>query len=263
MDRKVLEIILIAQDLGDFGKDRREKNGLSELLMEMLKDPRDFWLRLLYLYPDEIDDHLIEVMKSDRRICPYLDMPIQHINDSVLQRMHRKTSQSHIIQTIQKLRKEIPDIAIRTSLIVGFPGETEPEFQELVSFVREYALDHVGIFQFSSEKEAPASELPNPISEKEKQRRFEILSKEQHKVVQKKNRRMIGRRFLAIVDGPHPDSKYLIAAHHSRQCPEIDGQIIINDAPRNISSGKRYIVEITDAAGVDLIGRIIEDNGKN
>ena len=257
LDRGVFEVILIAQDLGDFGKDRGQKGELAALLREMMKVPRKFWLRLLYLYPDEIDDELIQVMKSDSRICPYLDMPIQHINDELLQSMRRKTSRVQIVEIIRKLRKEIPDISIRTSLIVGFPGESEEQFQELVGFVKKEKLDQIGIFKFSSEKEAVASRLENQISEEEKQRRLEILAKAQQKVVKKKNRDLIGRRILAIIDGNHPESNLLLTARHSGQCPDIDGQIIINDAPKKVVQGQLYTIELTDVAGYDLIGRIL------
>jgi len=257
LDRGVFEVILIAQDLGDFGKDRGQKGELAALLREMMKVPRKFWLRLLYLYPDEIDDELIQVMKSDSRICPYLDMPIQHINDDLLQSMRRKTSRGQIVEIIRKLRKEIPDISIRTSLIVGFPGESEEQFQELVEFVKKEKLDQIGIFKFSSEKEAVASRLDNQISEDEKQRRLEILAKAQQKVVKKKNRDLIGHRVLAIIDGNHPESNLLLTARHSGQCPDIDGQIIINDAPKKVVQGQLYTIELTDVAGYDLIGRIL------
>jgi ribosomal protein S12 methylthiotransferase len=253
----VFEVILIAQDLGDYGKDRKEKGALARLLKEMLKEKSDFWLRLLYLYPDEIDDELIEAMKSDPRICPYLDMPIQHINDEMLQAMHRKTSRAQILGIIQKLRKEIPKISIRTSLMVGYPGETIEQFQELVDFVKEAELDQVGIFQFSLEKEAYAARLAGQIPAKEKQRRFDLLAEAQQKIVEKKNRRRIRDRLVAIVDGPHPDSPLLIQARHAGQCPDIDGQIIINDAPFPLSLGERVEVEITAAMGYDLIGRAI------
>ncbi len=253
----IFEVILIAQDLGDYGKDRGEKGGLARLLKEMLQEENDFWLRLLYLYPDEIDDELIRVMKSDPRICPYLDMPIQHINDDVLQSMHRKTSRAQILEIIHKLRKEIPAIAIRTSLMVGYPGETLEQFQELLEFVKKQQLDQVGIFQFSLEKEAYAARLSDQIPPEEKQRRFEILAKAQQKIVEKKNRRRIHQRLNAIIDGEHPDSPLLLRARHAGQCPDIDGQIIINDASIPLSIGDRVEVEITDAAGYDLIGRVI------
>lgn len=261
LSQGVFEVILIAQDLGDYGKDRREKGALAQLLREMLGVKKDFWIRLLYLYPDEIDDELIAVMKSDPRICPYLDMPIQHINDAVLKAMHRKTDRAQIVETIEKLRREIPTIAIRTSLMIGFPGETEEQFQELVEFVKTTPLDHIGIFQFSLEKEAYAATLPNQIPAEEKQRRFDILATAQQKALSERASQMVGKRVTALIEGPHPDSDFLISARHAGQCPDIDGQIIINDARNGAIVGKLHEVEITDVVGYDLIGRTIAAKG--
>jgi ribosomal protein S12 methylthiotransferase len=257
LSQGVFEVILIAQDLGDFGKDRREKGALAKLLREMLKVEQDFWLRLLYLYPDEIDEELIAVMKSDRRICPYLDMPIQHINDGMLKAMHRTTSKGQILSTIETLRREIPNVAIRTSLMVGFPGETEEQFEELLAFVQKVPLDHVGVFQFSLEKEAYAAKLPAQIEDAVKRDRFERLAAAQLKMVRKRNKQKVGVCLRAIVEGYHPESKLLLRARHSGQCPEIDGQIIINDARGVDAFGKLYDVEITDSADYDLIGRVV------
>lgn len=257
----VFEVILIAQDLGDFGKDRKEKGALAKLLRTLLEDPRPFWIRLLYLYPDEIDDELIAVMKSDPRICPYLDMPIQHINDRMLKAMHRTTSKEEILTIIEKLRQEIPNVSIRTSLMVGFPGETEEEFRELVDFVQKVRLDHVGIFTFSLEKEAYAAKLDGQIEEDVKQKRRDILATAQMKAVRKRSKSIIGRKVQAIVEGFHPDSELLLRARHSGQCPEIDGQIIINDGRKVTAFGKLYDVEITDVADYDLIGRVIAESG--
>lgn len=257
LSRGVFEVILIAQDLGDFGKDRREKGALAKLLTEMLKVEGDFWIRLLYLYPDEIDEELLGVMKSDPRICPYLDMPIQHINDGMLKAMHRTTSKEQILQTIDYLRREIPDVAIRTSLMVGFPGETEEQFEELLTFVKKVPLDHVGVFKFSLEKEAYAAKLPGQISEEVKQERFERLVSAQLKATQKRNKKWVGRKVRAIVEGYHPESKLLLRARHSGQCPDIDGMIIINDAQGVDAFGKIYEVEITDMADYDLIGKVV------
>ncbi len=262
LSQGVFEVILIAQDLGDFGKDRKEKGALSKLLRTLLQDPRPFWLRLLYLYPDEIDEELIAVMKSDPRLCPYLDMPIQHINDRVLKAMHRTTSRAQIEQTIDNLRREIPDVAIRTSLMVGFPSETDEEFEELVAFVQRARLDHIGIFQFSLEKEAYAAKLPNQIPADVKQRRFETLVAMQQKTSSKKNKKMIGRHLKAIVEGYHPESKLLLRARHAGQCPDIDGQIIINDASGVKAFGRIYDVEITDSTDYDLIGRVVSSSDK-
>jgi len=253
----VFEVILIAQDLGDYGKDRKEKGALAALLREMLKVEKDFWLRLLYLYPDEIDDELIALMKSDPRICPYLDMPIQHINNEMLKAMHRTTSKEQIVDILTKLRKEVPQVVIRTSLMVGFPGETDEQFNELVEFVKKMPLDNVGIFKFSLEKEAYAARLPDQIAEEVKQARFEKLAAAQQKSVQKQNQKMIGRKLKAVVEGFHPESNMLLRARYSGQCPEIDGQIIINDGRKVTGFGKLYEVEITDATDYDLIGRVL------
>jgi ribosomal protein S12 methylthiotransferase len=253
----VFEVILIAQDLGDYGKDRKEKGALAALLREMLQVKKDFWIRLLYLYPDEIDDELIAVMKSDARICPYLDMPIQHINNEMLKAMHRTTSKEEILGILSKLRVEIPHVAIRTSLMVGFPGETEEQFQELVDFVKKVPLDNVGIFQFSLEKEAYAAKLPNQISADVKQKRFEKLAATQQKMVRKRNAQMVGKKLVAIVEGFHPESNRLLRARYTGQCPEIDGQIIINDGRKVTEFGKLYEVEITDSTDYDLIGRVL------
>lgn len=261
LSQGVYEVILIAQDLGDFGKDRREKGALASLLRALLAVDKPFWLRLLYLYPDEIDDELIAIMKSDRRICPYLDMPIQHISDPVLKGMHRTTSKAEILHIIETLRREVPDVSIRTSLMVGFPGETEEQFQELLNFVRDVPLDQVGIFKFSLEKEAYAAKLPDQISEEVKEERFQRLAKAQHKAVQKRLKRWVGKKVQAIVEGFHPESNLLLRARHSGQCPDIDGQIIINDGRKVTAFGKLYEVQITDVSGYDLIGSVVKTVG--
>ena len=221
------EVILIAQDLGDFGKERKEVGALENLLREMLQVKKDFWLRLLYLYPDEISDELIALIKSDTRICPYLDMPIQHINDTMLKAMRRKTSRAQIIDTIGKLRAQVPDITIRTSLMVGFPGETEEQFEELVDFVKLHPLDNVGIFKFSAEAGAHASKLPDQIPDDVKEARYVRLANAQMEVVEQRTDRFIGKRLKVMVEGYHPESELLMRGRFNGQCPEIDGQVII------------------------------------
>lgn len=259
LNQGVKEIILIAQDLGDYGKDKGSKKlaALIDLLKSMLEIKQDFWLRLLYLYPDEITDELIALMKQDSRICPYLDMPIQHINDQMLKSMRRATSKDDIISTLTKLRKEIPDVVIRTSLIVGFPGETDEQFEELASFIQEHPLDNIGIFKFSREPGSHAYDLPNQVPENVKDQRYHKLMKLQKKVVHKLNKRWIGKTLPVIVEGYHPETQLLMSGRFTGQCPEIDGMVIINDT-RNVKAfGKLYQVEITDVADYDLIGRVL------
>jgi ribosomal protein S12 methylthiotransferase len=257
LDQGAHEIILIAQDLGDFGKETREKKGLEHLLAEMSLLQRPYWLRLLYLYPDEITDELIEIIAKDPRICRYLDMPIQHINDTMLKAMKRKTSKEQILSTLRKLRERLPDIVIRTSLMVGFPGETEEQFLEMVRFVKEFKLDNIGIFKYSLEKESFSANMPDHISEEIKERRYQTLAKAQLEVVRKNAERWVGQTLPVLVEGYHPDSPFLMRGRHYGQCPEIDGQVIINDGRKVKSFGETYLVEITEAADYDLIGKVV------
>lgn len=259
LNQGVKEIILIAQDLGDYGKDKGSKRltALLELLKSMLAVEKDFWLRLLYLYPDEITDDLIALMKSDKRICPYLDMPIQHINNQMLKSMHRATSREDIIAVITKLRKELPEVSIRTSLIVGFPGETEEQFEELVQFVKDYPLDNVGIFKFSREPGSHAYDMPNQIPEEIKEKRYHKLMKVQKKIVAKQLEKLVGKKLNVIVEGYHPESNLLMVARHKGQCPDIDGQVIINDGRKVRTFGEHYTVEITGHTDYDLVGRVV------
>lgn len=256
----VKEVILIAQDLGDFGKDLHYKrvDGLVHLIKEILKEEGDFWLRFLYLYPDEITDELIQLMKSDTRICPYLDMPIQHVNNQVLKSMHRATSKEDIISTITKLKKEIADISIRTSLIVGYPGETDEQFEELCQFLKDYPLDKVGIFKYSKEEGSRSASLPDHISEEVKEKRYHRLMKIQQKSVEKLQAKKVGKKLVAIVEGYHPESNLLMKARHQGQCPDIDDIIIINDGRKVKEFHERYLIEITGVAGCDLVGRVIK-----
>lgn len=259
LDQGVQEIILIAQDLGDYGKDQGFKHsaGLLDLLQSILATDKKFWLRLLYLYPDEITDDLILLMKRDTRICPYLDMPIQHLNNEMLKAMRRTTSKEDIIQIITNLRKEIPNVVIRTSLMVGFPGETEEQFQEMAQFIQDYPLDNIGIFKYSREEGSHSYDLPNQISEEVKEERYHRLMKIQKKVVRKRNAKLIGKTLDVVVEGYHPDSPYLMRGRYYGQCPEIDGQVIITDGRKVTGFGERYRVKVTEVADYDLIGHVV------
>lgn len=251
------EIVLIAQDLGDYGKDREEVEGLETLLKELIKIPGQYWIRLLYLYPDEITDSLIEVMKSDARILPYLDMPIQHISDPVLKKMRRKTSSAQIKSIITTLRDKLPQVVIRTSLMVGFPGETEEDFEKLCEFVEEYKLDNVGIFSYSNEKEASSYSFEGQLTDDVKKARHDKLAALQQKVAQGVNKKYIGQTLDVMVEGTHPESEYLIVGRFYGQCPDIDGQVIINDTRGIKSQGQIVQVKITDVMGYDLIGGVV------
>jgi ribosomal protein S12 methylthiotransferase len=251
------EIILIAQDLGDFGKDRKEKDGLAKLLKALLANDKKFWIRLLYLYPDEITPEIMDIIESDKRICRYFDMPIQHISQPILKAMRRLTSRQQIIDMIGMLRNRFPDIVLRTSLMVGFPGETEEQFQELIDFVRNYPLDNVGIFKYSLEEESHSAKLDGHIPEDVKQNRFERLVEVQKEILKDRLHRYVGQTLEVMVEGYHPDSPLLMRGRFFGQCPEIDGIVIINDGRLVKSFGKLYRVEITDTTDYDLIGRVV------
>ena len=256
--RGVKEIILIAQDLGDFEKDIRLRNqsGLVDLLKTLLQEEGDYWLRLLYLYPDEITEDLLDLMAKDKRICPYLDMPIQHINDAMLKSMRRMTSKQEIISTIETLRKKLPEVSIRTSLIVGFPGETEEAFEELCQFLQTTPLDNVGIFKYSNEPKSPSYTFPDQVSEDVKQRRWDKLMQIQAKQAEKWNKRWVGKTIPVVVEGYHPETQMLMIGRHRGQCPDIDGTVLIND-PRGVKKfGEVYNVKISDVAGYDLVGAV-------
>lgn len=256
----IKEIILIAQDLGDWGKDHgfSKSEGLITLLRSIFNSTdKDFWLRLLYLYPDEISDELIELMSQEKRLCHYLDMPIQHINNEVLKAMRRTTSKEEILHTLTSLKRKVPDVVIRTSLMVGFPGETETQFEELCEFVQEGFLDNVGIFKFSQEEGTHAATLPDQISEEIKEKRLKKLSDLQQKQVKKKNKKLIGKTIEVVVEGYHPESNLLMRGRYFGQCPDIDGMVIINDGRKVKAFGNRYSVQITDITDYDLIGRVL------
>lgn len=259
LSQGVKEIILIAQDLGDFGKDQGHPDGnLKALLKELLQVEGDYWIRLLYIYPDEIDEELIHLIQSDSRILPYLDMPLQHINNRILKKMRRKTSREDIIHIIEMLRSKIPHVVIRTSLMVGFPSETDEEFEELCQFVQDYPLDNVGVFQFSQEKGSHAYTMEEQISEKVKQKRYDRLMKILHRTSKKQNQRWIGQKLEVFVEGYHPDSELLMRGRFFGQSPDIDGIVILNQHDKVDAFGKKYLVEITDAFEYDLMGRVLK-----
>ncbi|OEU13586.1 MiaB-like tRNA modifying enzyme [Fragilariopsis cylindrus CCMP1102] len=280
------EVILIAQDLGDYGLDFRntekekKKSQLTPLLKAILSTMDDndndpFWLRLLYLYPDEITPDLIDLMEADRRIVRYVDLPIQHSHDDILKAMRRKTDSKHIKDTIANLRERLPDIYIRTSLMVGFPGETENHFLDLLQFVKESKLDHVGVFVYSNEDMAYSSRLDDQVPEDIKQDRYRRLMEVQWKIVEERHKERVNQserlrivvEGLKEIDGDIDDvndstsslpSSTAIVGRHAGQCPEIDGQIILEGFPP-VNAGERYWAEVTGYDGYDLIGRVLSE----
>lgn len=252
----VYEVNLIAQDLLDFQKDQNIKRGLITLVKEILKIKKDFWLRLLYVYPDDITDEFIDLLASDIRICKYLDIPIQHISDNILKKMNRKTSKKRIFEIFEKIKSKMPDFSFRTSIMVGFPGETEKDFNELIDFIKKFQIDNLAVFKYSNEKHALSYNMKDQVDEKVKQQRFDILTKLQFELTQKRNKKLIGKSFDVLIDGYHKDSNLLAVARNYSQAYDIDSSIIINDIAKIKSFGKIQKVKIIDSSGYDLIASI-------
>lgn len=254
------EIILIAQDLGDYGKDLgfHGSSGLVHLLQRLLSLPNDFRLRLLYVYPDEISSDLLHLMQSDPRILPYLDMPIQHCNDAILRAMRRSTTKQHIIRSLDTLRETLPTVTVRTSLIVGFPGETDQQFEELCQFIQDHPFENLGVFSYSKEEKSLSATLPGHLPEAVKQQRCHQLSTLQRDLVIARHRALIGRRLPVMVDGYHPETPLLMVGRRPGQCPEIDPIVLLNDHRLVKAFGRTYLVEITDVSEYDLLGRVLK-----
>jgi ribosomal protein S12 methylthiotransferase len=251
----VKEINLIAQDITAYGKDLTEGYTLESLLAELVKIDGLRWLRLLYAYPDGITDDLIRMIRDEEKICKYIDIPLQHISDPVLKRMGRRGGEIEIRRLIGRLRSAVPDLAIRTSLIVGFPGETDEDFQRLVQFVEEVRFDRLGVFCYSREEGTPAAEMEEQITERVKRLRYKKLMKVQARVSFKQNRRLIGTVEQVLVEGYSDETDLLLKGRSSRQAPDIDGLVYITAGTANV--GDIVPVRITDSSDYDVIGEII------
>lgn len=252
----VKELNLIAQDITAYGRDLPEKPTLEGLVRELARMEGLKWIRLLYAYPDGVSDSLIALIKEEPKVCKYLDLPIQHISDPVLKRMKRRSGEAEVRGLIEKLRSEIPDIAIRTSLIVGFPGETSEDFKKLLQFVEETRFDRLGVFCYSREEGTPAAELPEQVSERVKRERHKKLMRTQARVSFKHNRTLVDSEEEVLVEGYSEETELLLKGRSSRQAPDVDGQVYITAGNANVGDIVR--LKITDSSDYDLIGEIID-----
>ena len=255
----IKELIIIAQDTTKYGIDIYGTSKLAELLENLSKIKGIKWIRFLYSYPEGITDELINVVKSNKKICKYFDIPIQHISNKILKVMNRKTSKEDIENLIYKIRKEIPDVVIRTSLIVGFPGETKEDFEELYNFVSKTKIDRLGTFMYSKEENTPAAKLPNQIHHLTKKSRYKKIMEKQQEISSKILKDKIGKTFEVIIENISFDSKYLIG-RTMQDIPEEDGIVYIKntkelDENKLINTFVR--VKIIDINSYDLIGKII------
>jgi ribosomal protein S12 methylthiotransferase len=252
----VKELNLIAQDITAYGKDLPEQPSLEGLIKELARMEGLKWIRLLYAYPDGITESLISLIKNEPKVCKYLDLPIQHISDPILKRMKRRIGEEETRTLIARLREEIPDIAIRTSLIVGFPGETAEDFKKLLQFVEETRFDRLGVFCYSREEGTPAAELPDQVSERVKRERHKKLMRTQARVSFKHNRTLVDSEEDVLVEGYSEETELLLKGRSSRQAPDVDGLVYITSGNANVGDIVR--LKITDSSDYDLIGEIVD-----
>lgn len=256
VDGGVKELNLIAQDITAYGSDLPDSPSLEGLITELAKMEGLKWIRLLYAYPDGVTDSLIALIKNEPKVCKYLDLPIQHISDPVLKRMKRRSGEQDIRTLIAKLRTEIPDMAIRTSLIVGFPGETTEDFKKLLQFVEETRFDRLGVFCYSREEGTPAADMPDQTSERIKRERHKKLMRTQARVSFKHNRTLVNSEEEVLVEGYSEETDLLLKGRSSRQAPDVDGLVYITSGNANVGDIVR--LKITDSSDYDLIGEIVE-----
>ncbi|EDS76384.1 conserved hypothetical protein [Clostridium botulinum C str. Eklund] len=254
----VKELILVGQDTAIYGSDLYEENKLSTLLKELSNIEDIEWIRVLYTYPEEITDELIEEIKNNDKVCKYLDIPIQHISNTVLKRMNRKSSKELITNNIKKMREEIKGLCLRTSIIVGFPGETEEEFNELEEFIKDIEFNNLGVFKYSQEEDTAAARMKGQINEKIKDKRLETIMSIQQKVSSKINKNKLGKMYKVLVEGQN--DKYYVGRNY-QMVPEIDGAIFFK-CDKILNIGEFVYVKITDTLEYDLIGVVCDESGQ-
>lgn len=257
-DKGVKELNLISQDTTMFGTDIGLNNGLSELLKRLVKIDGVRWIRLLYCYPTFLNDELIEIMKNEEKICKYIDLPLQHSHDDILKAMMRQEREGEIRDLIFRLRDAIPDIAIRTAFIVGFPGETDRHFEHLSSFVKEMKFEHLGVFTYSPEEGTKAAEIPNHVLEDVKNKRKDTIMELQKRLSLEKNKRFIGTTQDVLVEETTGSDEFLISGRMQTQAPEIDGVVYIEKS--EVRAGDILPVKITKAMEYDLIGEAVNSH---
>ena len=255
-DRGVVELNLIAQSLTSFGWDRREKNGLMGLLRPLVRVDGIRRIRLFYTYPTDLSDELLDFMAAEPKICNYVDLPLQHINDTILRKMNRKGSSRMIRTLLTRIREKVPGVTLRSTFIVGFPGETQSQFEEIADLIREIRFDRLGVFTYSQEDGTTAHPLGDPVPAEVKAERQESLLALQSGIIREKHASMIGTVQEVLVDGPSRETDLLLEGRTEGQAPEIDGLVYINDGAA--SAGEIVKVEITQAGEHDLVGHIVE-----
>ena len=259
-DKGIKELILVAQETTVYGQDLYGHKALSELLRKLCKISGIYWIRILYCYPEEIDDNLIQTIREEKKICHYLDLPIQHASDRILQRMGRRTDRKQLQDIIRKLRDAIPDICLRTTLITGFPGETEAEHEELLDFIDQMEFDRLGVFTYSQEEDTPAALMPDQIPEGVKQSRQAQLMELQQEIAFEAAEDMIGRTVTAMIEGKVADENAYVARTY-KDAPNVDGFLFVN-TDRELITGDFVKVKITASYEYDLIGELEDESAQ-
>ncbi|MBT8362262.1 MAG: 30S ribosomal protein S12 methylthiotransferase RimO [Deltaproteobacteria bacterium] len=251
----VKEVSLVAQDLTAYGMDVYHARRLVELLEQLLARTAISWIRLMYLYPSGINDQLLDLVSQQPRIVPYLDIPLQHVSDHILKDMNRRYGYGDVVQLIDKLRNKLPNIALRTTFLLGFPGETDADVQQLVDFIEAVQFDHLGVFSYANEEGCPAEKFNDQIPEEVKQARLETVLDVQSKISARKLQKYVGTVESVIIEGLSRETDLLLEGRTRYQAPDIDGCVLINEG--NASPGDILDVEITEAHMYDLVGRIV------
>lgn len=253
----VRELILVAQETTLYGKDLYGEKTLPKLLHELAQIPGIYWIRIQYCYPEEITEELIQAIKTEEKVCHYLDIPIQHASDAVLKRMGRRTNQAELRERIAHLREEIPDIALRTTLISGFPGETQEDHEELMRFVDEMEFDRLGVFAYSAEEDTPAAGYPNQVPQEVKEDRRDEIMELQQEIAFEKAEDMKDRVLEVMIEGKVADENAFVGRTY-KDAPNVDGLIFVNaDVP--LMSGDFCRVRVTGALEYDLIGELADE----
>lgn len=252
----VKEIILVAQETTLYGVDLYGKKSLPKLLHNLGLIEGLEWIRILYCYPEEINDELIEAIKNEPKVCHYLDMPIQHASDNILKRMGRRTSKQELTDIVAKLRREIPDIALRTTLITGFPGETDVDHEEVMQFIDECEFDRLGVFTYSREEDTVAAQMPDQIDEEIKEKYRDELMQLQQEISADRSAAMIGRIVRVMIEGFIPEDNTYVGRSY-KDAPNVDGLVFV-ECDRGLMSGDFIDVKITGSTEYDLIGTIVE-----
>ena len=253
----VKELILVAQETTVYGKDIYGEKKLPQLLHRLCAIPGIYWIRILYCYPEEIYDELIQTMKEEKKICHYLDLPIQHASDRILKRMGRRTTQAELVEIVNKLRREIPDIVLRTTLISGFPGETQEDHEELMGFVDEMEFDRLGVFTYSPEEDTPAATMPDQVAEEVKEARRDEIMELQQEISYDKGTDRIGQELLVMIEGKVADESAYIGRTYG-DAPKVDGYIFVQTGEL-LMTGDFAKVRVTGALEYDLIGELADE----